>query len=121
MLNLLIKPLLGVAGDMVKGVVETKKAKAEAKLTEIKAATALKEQRKSVVGSISSRSNERLVEGRTQFSSPTFSGRARLRSWMSRIYQKRLYRSARITDVLSASIIYCDFCVIWDQGRRSSR
>ena len=44
MLNLLIKPLLGVAGDMVKGVIETKKAKAESKLTEIKAATALKEQ-----------------------------------------------------------------------------
>ena len=32
MLNLLIKPLLGVAGDVVKGVVETKKAKAEAKI-----------------------------------------------------------------------------------------
>ena len=42
MLQLLIKPLLGVAGDMVKGVIETKKAKSEAKLTEIKAATALK-------------------------------------------------------------------------------
>ena len=46
MLQLLIKPLLGVAGDMVKGVIETKKAKSEAKLTEIKAATALKEQQK---------------------------------------------------------------------------
>ena len=46
MLQFLIKPLLGVAGDMIKGVVETKKAKAQAKLTEIKAATALKEQQR---------------------------------------------------------------------------
>ena len=51
MLNLLIKPLLGVAGDMVKGVIETKKAKAESKLTEIKAATALKEQQ--IAGKVS--------------------------------------------------------------------
>ena len=41
MLNLLIKPLLGVAGDVVKGVVATKKAKAEQKVTEIKAKTEL--------------------------------------------------------------------------------
>jgi len=41
MLNLLIKPLLGVAGDVVKGVVATKKAKAEQKVTEIKAKTDL--------------------------------------------------------------------------------
>jgi hypothetical protein len=33
MLNLLIKPLLGVAGQAVTGFVETKKAKAEAKLS----------------------------------------------------------------------------------------
>ena len=39
MLNLLIKPLLGVAGDVVKGVVASKKAKAEQKLTKIKAET----------------------------------------------------------------------------------
>ena len=45
MLNLLIKPLLGVAGDVVKGVVETKKAKAEQKLTKIKAETSLMEKR----------------------------------------------------------------------------
>ena len=37
MLQLLLKPLLGVAGDVVKGFVETKKAKAQHKLTEIKA------------------------------------------------------------------------------------
>ena len=43
MLQMLIKPLLGVAGDMVKGLIETKKAKSEAKLTEIKAATKLKQ------------------------------------------------------------------------------
>ena len=43
MLNLLIKPLLGVAGDVVKGVVDTRKAKAEQKITEIKAKTSLME------------------------------------------------------------------------------
>ena len=32
MLQFLIKPLIGVAGDMIKGVVDTKKAKAEAKI-----------------------------------------------------------------------------------------
>jgi hypothetical protein len=51
MFQLLLKPLLGVAGDMIKGVVETKKAKATAKLTEIKAATALKEQQ--IAGKVS--------------------------------------------------------------------
>ena len=51
MLQMLIKPLLGVAGDMVNGVIETKKAKSEAKLTEIKAATALKEQQ--IAGKVS--------------------------------------------------------------------
>ena len=35
--QLLAKPLLGVVADGVKGFVETKKAKAELKLTEIKA------------------------------------------------------------------------------------
>ena len=43
MLNLLIKPLLGVAGDVVKGVVDTRKAKAEQKVTEIKAKPSLME------------------------------------------------------------------------------
>tara|TARA_B100001059_G_C17783825_1_gene555879 strand:- start:183 stop:566 length:384 start_codon:yes stop_codon:yes gene_type:complete len=43
MLNLLIKPLLGVAGDVVKGVVDTRKAKVEQKVTEIKAKTSLME------------------------------------------------------------------------------
>ena len=51
MLQFLIKPLIGVAGDMIKGVVDTKKAKAEAKLTEIKAVTALKEQQ--IAGKVS--------------------------------------------------------------------
>ena len=41
--QLLAKPLLGVATDAVKGFVETKKAKQELKLTEVKAATKLKE------------------------------------------------------------------------------
>ncbi len=39
MWGLLVKPLLGVAGDAVKGFVDTKKAKAELKVTEVKAAT----------------------------------------------------------------------------------
>jgi hypothetical protein len=43
MWSMLLKPLLGVAGDVVKGVVETRKAKAENKLTEIKAKTKLME------------------------------------------------------------------------------
>ena len=51
MLNLLLKPLLGVAGQAVSGFLETKKAKAEAKLTEIKAVTALKEQQ--IAGKVS--------------------------------------------------------------------
>ena len=51
MLQLLIKPLLGVAGQAVSGFLETKKAKAVAKLTEIKAVTALKEQQ--IAGKVS--------------------------------------------------------------------
>jgi len=43
MLSLLIKPLLSVAGNVVTGFVETKKAKAELAVTEIKAKTKLKE------------------------------------------------------------------------------
>jgi len=42
-LQLLLKPLLGVAGQAVSGFIETKKAKAQLKLTEVKAATKLKE------------------------------------------------------------------------------
>ena len=41
MLNLLIKPLLGVAGQALNGVIETRKAKAENKLIKIKADTEL--------------------------------------------------------------------------------
>ena len=51
MLNLLIKPLLGVAGQAVSGFIETKKAKAENKLTEIKANTKLKQQQ--IAGEVS--------------------------------------------------------------------
>jgi hypothetical protein len=50
-LQLLLKPLLGVAGQAVSGFLETKKAKAVAKLTEIKAVTALKEQQ--IAGKVS--------------------------------------------------------------------
>jgi len=41
--QLLAKPLLGVVADGVKGFVKTKAAKAELKLTEVKAATKLKQ------------------------------------------------------------------------------
>ena len=51
MLQFLLKPLLGVAGQAVSGFIETKKAKAVAKLTEIKAVTALKEQQ--IAGKVS--------------------------------------------------------------------
>ena len=51
MLQLLLKPLLGVAGQAVSGFLETKKAKAVAKLTEIKAVSALKEQQ--IAGKVS--------------------------------------------------------------------
>ena len=43
MWQLLLKPILGVAGDAVKGFVTTKKLKAEQKLTKIKADTKLME------------------------------------------------------------------------------
>ena len=51
MWGLLLKPLLGVAGDAIKGFVQTKKAKAEAKVTEIKAVTKLREQQ--IAGKVS--------------------------------------------------------------------
>jgi len=51
MLQLLLKPLLGVAGQAVSGFIETKKAKAENKLIEIKAKTKLKEQQ--IAGKVS--------------------------------------------------------------------
>ena len=44
MFNLLIGPLSNLVGNAVKGFVETKKAKAELALTEIKAQKSLKEQ-----------------------------------------------------------------------------
>ena len=89
MIQMLIKPLLGVAGDMIKGVVETKKAKATAKLTEIKAATALKEQQ--IAGKVSWEASavdqmKRVVERRGQFSCPAPSGRFSFHSWMPRIH-----------------------------------
>ena len=43
MWGMLLKPLIGVAGDTIKGFVETKKLKAEQKATEIKAKTKLME------------------------------------------------------------------------------
>ena len=51
MLQLLIKPLLGVAGQAVSGFMETKRAKAENKLTEIKAQTKLRQQQ--IAGEVS--------------------------------------------------------------------
>ena len=51
MLQLLLKPLLGVAGQAVSGFMETKRAKAENKLTEIKAQTKLRQQQ--IAGEVS--------------------------------------------------------------------
>jgi len=39
MLQMLIKPLLGVAGDAISGYVDTRKAKAQQKLVKIEAET----------------------------------------------------------------------------------
>ena len=50
MFQMLLKPLLGLAGDVVKGVVDTKKAKAEQKITKIKAETDLMQ--KQIAGDI---------------------------------------------------------------------
>jgi hypothetical protein len=44
MWGMLIKPLVGVAGDVVKGFVEKKKLQSEQKLTKIKAETELMQQ-----------------------------------------------------------------------------
>jgi hypothetical protein len=44
MLSLLIKPLIGVASNAITGMIETKKAKQELKITEIKATQKLREQ-----------------------------------------------------------------------------
>ena len=44
MINMLIGPIANMVGDTVKGFVETKKAKADLALTEIKAQKSLKEQ-----------------------------------------------------------------------------
>jgi len=44
MIQMLLKPLLGVASDVVGGIVATKKAKAEQKLTKIKAETEVLQQ-----------------------------------------------------------------------------
>ena len=51
MWGFLLKPLLGVAGDAIKGFVNTKKAKAAQKITEIKAITKLREQQ--IAGEVS--------------------------------------------------------------------
>ena len=50
MWGLLLKPLIGVAGDASKGFVQTKKLKSEQKLTKIKAETALME--KQIAGEV---------------------------------------------------------------------
>ena len=50
-MNFLVGPIANMVGDAVKGFVETKKAKADLKLTEIKAQKTLKEQQ--IAGKIS--------------------------------------------------------------------
>ena len=51
MMNFLVGPIANMVGDAVKGFVETKKAKADLALTEIKAQNSLKEQQ--IAGKIS--------------------------------------------------------------------
>ena len=51
MMNFLVGPIANMVGDAVKGFVETKNAKADLKLTEIKAQKTLKEQQ--IAGKIS--------------------------------------------------------------------
>ena len=51
MMNFLVGPIANMVGDAVKGFVETKKAKADLALTEIKAQKSLKEQQ--IAGKIS--------------------------------------------------------------------
>ena len=51
MMNFLVGPIANMVGDAVKGFVETKRAKADLKLTEIKAQKTLKEQQ--IAGKIS--------------------------------------------------------------------
>ena len=51
MMNFLVGPIANMVGEAVKGFVETKKAKADLKLTEIKAQKTLKEQQ--IAGKIS--------------------------------------------------------------------
>ena len=51
MFNMLLGPITNIVGDTIKGFVETKKAKADLKLTEIKAQKSLKEQQ--IAGKIS--------------------------------------------------------------------
>ena len=51
MLQLLLKPLIGVASNAVSGFIETKKLKQEAKVTEIKAKTVLRQ--KQIAGEVS--------------------------------------------------------------------
>ena len=51
MMNFLVGPIANMVGDAVKGFVETKKAKADLALTEIKAQNTLKEQQ--IAGKIS--------------------------------------------------------------------
>ena len=75
MLQLLLKPLLGVAGQAVSGFMETKKAKAVAKLTEIKAVTALKEQQ--IAGKVSweaSAVDQMKGSGKAEFWTLSFGG-----------------------------------------------
>ena len=81
MLQLLIKPLLGVAADAVKGFVTTKKLKAEQKLTKIKADTKLMEDQ--IAGKVqweaSARgANEGVVERRINFNLPSCASCSRI-------------------------------------------
>jgi len=103
MLQLLLKPLLGVAGQAVSGFIETKKAKAENKLVEIKAKTKLREQQ--IAGEVSwEASAVDQMKG----------------SWKDEVILICLLTPAVavfIPGLLQASLIYCVLCVIWGESR----
>jgi hypothetical protein len=95
--QLLAKPLLGVVADGVKGFVETKKAKAELKVTEVKAATKLKQDQ--IAGKVAWEASavdqmKGLVERRTNFNLSSCSGNFSFFSRNDRAYSSWIYRLA---------------------------
>ena len=107
MLSLLIKPLIGVASNAITGMIETKKAKQELKITEIKATQKLREQQ--IAGNVAwEQSAVDQMKG----------------SWKDEVSLVVLLLPAvlvftlccltRFTIVLPQFIIYCNFRKFWD-------